>query len=131
MTERKARAHWNLHKDCYSIKGSGQPVTYAAAVTMRDCEFIIDPRLRARFEKRPQCRTVHALIKGIVESLDVTIIGGEQVRCNPFLFCSFVRGSDETKAMRAERVVLHPDKRIEAIGLVVDEAAQTHAQLAR
>jgi hypothetical protein len=84
---------------------------------------VIDRRLREKFEAKPSRRTVHALIKGRLVGYDDPKLGGETVRCNPFLFDSFVRASDEAVVVAAEDVFLHPNKRIEARGLHLKDDA--------
>jgi hypothetical protein len=109
--------HWNLHKQIYSVKRGSDHVYYTPQLVLSDCVFIIDKRLREKFNAKRSRRTVHALIKGRLVSYDAKSINGETVRCNPFLFESFVRASDEKKVIAADQVVLHYDKRIEARGL--------------
>jgi hypothetical protein len=109
--------HWNLHKQIYSVKRGKDPVYYTPQLVLSDCVFIIDKRLREKFTAKRSRRTVHALIKGRLVSYDAQGIDGETVRCNPFLFDSFVRASDKKKVVAADKIVLHRDKRIEARGL--------------
>jgi hypothetical protein len=113
----RVATHWNLQKQTYSIKQSGRPVFYAPQLRLVECTFVIDHRLRAMFEAKPSRRTVHALIRGRLVGYAAATIDGELVRCNPFLFDSFVRASDQAPVISADEVVLHPDRRIEARGL--------------
>jgi len=114
----RASVHWNLHKNLYAIKYPGKPVVYAEQVYMTDCVFHIDKRLRALFDERNSRRTVHALIKGTVVDFRKRNLRGEAVSCNPFLYQTFVRKSDGAEALTATAIMLHSDKRIEAVGVV-------------
>lgn len=114
----RVSTHWNLQKLIYSIKAGSAPVFYAPSARLTRCSFVIDKRLREKFESRMTCRTVHALIKGNLIGYDATAVNGEIVRCNPFRYSTFVRASDEVAVYHASEIVLHPDKTIEAIGLV-------------
>jgi len=131
---KRALVHWNLHRNIYSVKilgmrdGKRHPMYYAAQLTLRDCSFRIDGRLRELFERRPTRRTVHAHVVGTIEALAAASIGGERVSCNPFRYRCFATSANQ-KAVAAERVVLHPDKRIEAIGITVDPHFDVRAHL--
>lgn len=130
--ERRAKVHLHVPTGRYSISYSGERVSYVDAVLMRDVEFIVDQRLRAKFEAYPNRRTVHALVKGvIISTTPPSQIGGERVRCNPFLYRGFVRAADEVRAVRAEQLLLLPGGRMEAIGLEVDATTDVRCQLTR
>ncbi len=114
---RRARVHWHVTRKTFSVKVSGQPVFYAPAVSLRDCRFLVDARLRAMFVQRPARRTVHALISGVIVGFEAAPIGGEIVKCDPFLYAGFRRADTHETVWSARDVVLHPDRRIEATGL--------------
>jgi len=114
----RVSTHWNLQKLIYSVKAGSAPVFYVPQLRLRDCTFVIDKRLREKFETKMTCRTVHALVKGTLVGYDEDGIDGERVQCDPFRFSSFVRASDHVAVYRASEVVLHANKTIEAIGLI-------------
>jgi hypothetical protein len=113
-----AKVHWHVTKRVYSIAVKGKVIGYVPECTLTNCNFKIDKRLRAAFVAKPSRRTVHALITGTIVSYEADCVQGETVYCNPFKFASFVRALDEREATSAETVLLHSDKRIEAIGLI-------------
>lgn len=114
----RVSTHWNLQKLIYSVKAGSAPVFYVPYLRLSDCTFVIDKRLREKFESKMTCRTVHALVKGTLIGYDDAVISGERVQCDPFRFASFVRASDHVAVYRASEVVLHANKTIEALGLI-------------
>jgi sorbitol-specific phosphotransferase system component IIC len=62
------------------------------------------------------------LIKGRIASYAALPVDGERIRCNPFKFSAFV-SDDDRPAQAAAVVVLHPDKRIEARGVILFSGA--------
>jgi len=131
---RKAKVHLviqNGHPFCgyYAIKFSGHDMVYAKACRLTDCQLQIDKRLREAFETNPSRRTVHAHIVGYLTALNDLPIGGERVRCNPFLFSRFVRAADETTAIAAQTIALHENHTIYANGLKLDPTVDAHCHL--
>jgi hypothetical protein len=114
---RTARVHYHLRLHTYSVKIAGHPVFYTDAIRLSNCKMIIDPRLRAMFEANPRRRTVHALIRGTIDAFDATPCNGEIIRCNPFRYRFFV-DRYERHVTAARFVTLHPDKTIEAEGVL-------------
>jgi len=132
----KAKVHLNLPmtakagRAVYSVQVGSDRVFYADSVIMTDCDFTVDARLRQKFVSKPSCRTVHAHVKGYIESLNnAHNIGGTRVRCNPFVYAGFVAELTQLRAVRAQRVVLHPDGAIEALHVVTDATLLVHANL--
>jgi hypothetical protein len=115
---RRASVHWHLRHQTYSVKVAGQRVFEVPSIELADCTFFIDARLRAMFEARPTRRTVHALIRGTIVGSPHAPINGERVKCDPFKYPTFVRQVDEQQVTTASTVVLHPNRIIEARGLI-------------
>lgn len=128
---RRAWVHLNLHNRKFSYKYSGERVSLADAVLMRNCEFHVSARLRKQFEEHPNRRTVHAHVVGEIVSFDVPPdFAGTRLSCNPFTYSTFVRVRDGVKVIRADEVALFPDGHMEARGLVLDTTADTRSVLA-
>jgi len=66
---------------------------------------------------------VYALVVGVIAAFDAMTQNGETVLCRPHVFHdgTFPRACDLRIARSASRVILHRDRRIEAIGLVADQ----------
>jgi hypothetical protein len=98
-------------------KSYRQVVGYDPSVTLDDAVFHVDNYNLRKFQERPPRRTVHALVVGIFASFDAITANGKTVLCQPDRFYdgTFRRASDDHIARRAIRVILHPDKRIEAV----------------
>jgi hypothetical protein len=121
---RRAWVHLNLFNGRFSIKYSGQPVFYADAVHMRNCEFHINPRLRAQFDAKPSRRLVHSHVIGEIISLEpVTLPDATRISCNPFKYTAFVEPESLAKVIAAEEVVLQ-DRQIFASGVTLVHASQ-------
>jgi hypothetical protein len=127
----KVRVHWHVTARIYSIearvrrdgKSNRRVVGYAPCLTLDDAAFRIDAYNLRKFQERPSRRTVHALVVGVIVSFDAVTQNGETVLCRPHVFHdgTFRRACDLRIARSASRIILHGDKRIEAIGLVADQ----------
>lgn len=111
--------HLHLPTGRYSLKIGSLPIFYADAVTLRDCTFHLDERLRRKFEARPARRTVNSHVVGVIESFDVFGTATEPISCSPFRYRGFA-AQHMYRAISAQRVELTRHGKIFAAGLIFD-----------
>lgn len=92
---RRVFVHWNLHRDCYSVKDarSGRVIGYADDLVVEVAKFVVQPagRDKTRREKR---KNVHAGVRGLLSGKIGSRVG-TLVTYNPYLHDSFVTRKDQ------------------------------------
>jgi hypothetical protein len=55
--------YWNLHRDCFSVRAPGRPVTHVDRIALRNCRFVVQ---RAGWQRtiRERRKRVHAMVRG-------------------------------------------------------------------
>jgi hypothetical protein len=85
MKGERVQAYKNLHRNCYSIRRRGRPVTHVRSVRLTSPIPHVSESGRLRVITR-RCRSVHAWITGTVESADAeeSAEGMREASYNPY-----------------------------------------------
>ena len=111
-------AYWNLNVGGWSIRQRGKVIAHVERLELRSCVFVISERLQQRFFENKKRRTVHAWVKGFLQRHAAEALSGVTVRYNPFQLQRFCEAQTLAPVTRAERVLLHTNRRVEALGIV-------------
>lgn len=122
-------AYWNLNVGGWSIRQRGKVVAHVERLELHSCAFVINRRLQQRFAQNNKRRTVHAWIKGFLQKHAAETLSGVTVRYNPFELQQFCEATTLTPVKGAERVLLHTNRRVEALGIETDVIANAVHQL--
>jgi hypothetical protein len=105
--EQRAFIYWNLHRDCYSVRGcrSGRVFAHADGVRVTDAVLAVSEAGRQRV-LRERSKNVHAGVRGTVEvnPASVDLRGWTRITYNPYKYETFVRASDERPVIGADDV---------------------------
>ena len=84
---KKIDVYRNLHDDCWSVRQAARVVCHTNYITLRDCEYIVQPagRRRVLVERK---KNVHAFVRGYLcnprESDHTAPFSWEYVKYNPY-----------------------------------------------
>ena len=90
--KRKVDVYRNLNSDCWSVRQGARVVCHTDYITLKDCEFVVQPagRRRVLIEQK---KNVHAFVRGYLcsprESDYTPSFSWEYVKYNPYRADSF------------------------------------------
>ena len=90
--KRKVDVYRNLNSDCWSVRQGARVVCHTDYITLKDCEFVVQPagRRRVLIEQK---KIVHAFVRGYLcsprESDYTPSFSWEYVKYNPYRADSF------------------------------------------
>ena len=91
--KRKVDVYRNLNSDCWSVRQGARVVCHTDYITLKDCEFVVQPagRRRVLIEQK---KNVHAFVRGYLcsprESDYTPAFSWDYVKYNPYKSDSFV-----------------------------------------
>jgi len=106
---KKVKIHYNLHKHCFSVKYSTEPMRYASSLMLTDVSFTVNENGRQQVIHE-KCKNVHAHVIGILLGADfenmVETEGFDRVTYNPYKRGTFYRVDSEESVATASMALL-------------------------
>lgn len=102
----RVEAYYNLHRGCISYRPIGGRVSHAAAITLADATFSVQPAGRERVRREGR-KNVHAFVRGLLtgkneshrnnlaSTVNAMSRGARRITYNPYLYETFVYADTE------------------------------------
>lgn len=78
-------------------------LAHCSSVLLQDCSFVVSAGGRNRTVERRQ-KEVHAVVRGVLQSINSTESSSETIRYNPYLYATFVQGTTDEPVFEAAKV---------------------------
>lgn len=96
-TNRKIEVYRNLHKNCWSVRQNGLVKFHCQNISMRDCNFIVQPAGHAKVIREKK-KNVHAFVRGYLvreRQTGIHTFCWDDIYYNPYKADTFVDFEDK------------------------------------